>query len=186
MDFGKLLANPIVLIAGGGLGLVLMLKGGASRGSAQAVDPYSAAIAAMPFQVQMNTAALGAQTEQTQIAADHAASMYSLNVQDHAQVLSYLSNVNNNETQLDVQRSEAQSGIVNSIITTAAATQQNLQDNTQRMAATYVSRDIAQINATSADTVARYQYKGAKAAANATLFGGIAKAVGSVAQAALI
>lgn len=179
MDFGKVLSNPVVLGGGALLGIILLLKSPSAAAASQS-SGYSPAY--LSYSMQLNTAALGAQVENAQTAADLEKARFSRDLGMQSQTLSYLKNVGDNQTTLAVAGINSRAGITNAMISSSTMLALDIQGNTNRLALAQQETKRAQITADASVDVARYQYKGQKQAAKANIIGNVLGAATKVAS----
>lgn len=174
--FGDTVKSPLVLAGGAAIGLVLLLSRGNSTGGVvtSAVDP-----SIINASVQQNKDALGAQISMAAINGELAKTKLAAQVQESGFVFSYLNTQAQSAAVIENTRIASNAGIVNNIVTTGAALAIDQSNNATRLglAATEAQRSVT-VAGIAGETI-RYQ---AKKAAQTSLFGSIAKAIGSVAS----
>jgi hypothetical protein len=181
MSIGKMLGNPVVLGGGAILGVVLLLH----SSSGTAANASAAADAANPTvtsaAVDMNTAALGAQVQLATVSAQLGAAKFNADVTSQANVLNYLTSVDNNNTLLSIQQDTSAAGITNNLITSNASVVTDALNNAERLGEAYytyagsVAADNANVS------VAKLQADAQKAVSKNSLIGTIAGTIGKVA-----
>lgn len=165
----KMLTSPPIIIAGAAIGAVLLImganKGGGSSSSSDAPGYGTAVLGAT---VQMNQAAMQAQTAQMQINANLGAEQYGQDTQRQANLLGFLANIGNTNAVLTGQIAEANAGITNNSITQSFGYATDVNNNMERLNEAYISANVAQagdrsnveiagINAASAQAIANMQ-----------------------------
>lgn len=165
----KMLTSPPIIIAGAAIGAVLLImganKGGGSSSSGDAPGYGTAVLGAT---VQMNQAAMQAQTAQMQINANLGAEQYGQDTQRQANLLGFLANIGNTNAVLTGQIAEANAGITNNSITQSFGYATDVNNNMERLNEAYISANVAQagdrsnveiagINAASAQAIANMQ-----------------------------
>lgn len=184
MNVLSTLKNPVVLGGGALLGVVLLMRSsGANAAVASTADAINPTVVSATM--QYNTAALGAEVQKAQAAYQYGATVYALNVQDHANVLSYMKNLDDNATMVENSRINADAGVTNALIASNTAMVVDFSNNAERLGEAYQQTAQAQIKADADVSVAKYQYKAQKAAAKSSLIGTIVGSVAKVATAGL-
>lgn len=173
-QFGKVLTNPVVLGGGAIIGLVLLMRAPSAQAAAQSTGFNPAVMSSI---VAMNTAALGGAIESAAINAEIAKAQFARDTAQQGQILSYMKGVNENAAAVAITGIQTRAGVTNNMIASSTALALDIQQNTNRLALGAQETDRTRINADKDIQVARYQYKGQKAAA-------ISGAIGSVAGAA--
>lgn len=137
----KVLMSPPIILAGVAIGAVLLIMGkGASASTPAAGGGDNAAIGAT---VQMNSAALSAQTSQASINANVGMNQYNQDTVRQSNLLDFLANLNNSNNVVSGQIIEANAGITNNSITQSYLYAQDVNNNMTRLAQTYVSANVA-------------------------------------------
>lgn len=176
-NIGKILTSPYVLIGGGAIGLILLLaKSPQAAASTQTVG-YSSAITSNV--VALNTAALGAQSEQAAIRADLAKAQYAKDVALQATVVSYLKSVNDNNTRLSLERINSQAGIANTMIVQQNMLTMDIMNNNTRLSLGQQEIEKQRIISNASVEVAKQVASGQKVASIANAIGSV---VGSAAK----
>lgn len=129
----KLLKNPMVLGAGLLIGVVLLMsKGGSAKQSSSGADA-NATLNSLSIAADSNKAGMQAMTTMAAISAQVAINKSQSDVTNNANVMSFISSLNNISAQLTSQVNEVNAGIVNNVITTQAATKLDRQQNANRL-----------------------------------------------------
>lgn len=175
MDFPKLLENPVVLIGGAALGLVLLMSG---RGAANAATtgtsgPSSGVLA-------YNMAGLQAVTAQYHDQVDLAKTGIAADVTTQLAAYQTLQNLQNNETVVKGKMIDSNTGIVQSAIASSTAITLDTQNNTNRLGLAYVTLEQQKVASNAAVQIAQEQAKAAKSASTNGLIGQILGTVASV------
>lgn len=171
---GKTLTNPIVLGGGALVGLFLLVNRSPAN-VASGVNPVL-----IGATTQMNTAALGAQVEQSEIQADLARAGMSYDLARQGQVMSYLTNQSNNMRQLAMQRVVSETDISKTLIASNTAITVDRNQNMTRLGLAQYEVMRERIRTDGQVQVARYQYKGTKVSAIANTIGTIAGSAANV------
>lgn len=145
-DFGKVFFSPPVIIAGVVVGVAILLfnKGSgspASSGTNTQNNPI--ALATINAATQQNIAAMGNQVSLAQVAANSGAAMYQQDTVRQAQVLSYLTNINNNNTAISMGINQSQAGITQASIASSTALALDIANNNERLNEAYISANVA-------------------------------------------
>lgn len=179
LDFGKTLLSPPVIIGGIALAgvLILMHSGSASAAaSSPAADP-----AVLNANVAMNNAAMQGQVQLAQIAASQGAATLNANIQGQGQILSYLTNLSNNNAKVNETLLTTQAGVTQSQIAGSTAIALDVNNNMNRLQMGYIqaqiSADQAQAQVNIATIQANAATKIAKTNAIAGIVGGVTKAI---------
>jgi len=184
MDITKTFSNPLVIAAGVGLGLVIMLRSGSgnapSSGSYVAPE-YLSTMAAL------NAASTQAVTEQYNANLALAAKQSDNDVAKQLGYFSLIQSMDNNDAALSAQITQSHAGIVQTQITTSAAVLMDQIENAARTTQTYIQADAAKAISNNNVTIAQTQAKAAKKAATMNLVGqalGLAATVATAGMAA--
>ena len=174
-NIGKVLTNPIVLGGGLAIGLLVLITKSSGAAAATSVSGYNPAV--LSANVQMNLAALGAASTNIKTSAELEKSRFAKDVAMQSQVISYIKNVNDNNTRIGLERLSSQAGITQQMLSSSAMLVMDIQNNSNRLALGQQETQRTQINADASVSVAKAQASGQKVAA-------IASAVGSIAGSA--
>lgn len=180
---GEMLKSPVVWIAGGGIGLVmLMSKGsGVSGGASQTAGAISPAY--MTASVQMNAAALGAQIELAGVQAELGKARLAADVANNAQYFGYLKNQDNNNAVLRGKQMETSAGLSSALIASSTAIILDQQGNAGRLALAYVDANKAMHTNNSNVEMEKLKANAQKAVSRNNLIGNIFGSVAKVATA---
>lgn len=180
MNFSSALSSPIVWGGGALLGVVLMLRSSQTNANASAaadaVNPVVTSAA-----VQMNAAAMGTQVQLAGISADLAKAGYAASVTDHANVLSYMKAIDDNQTILAQQQDESNAGITNALIASSAAIIIDQSNNAARLGEAYYTYASSVAGDNANVDIAKLQANAQKAASHNSLIGTIAGSVAKIA-----
>ena len=180
MDFGDALKSPIVWGGGALIGIVLLLKPAEAAPAPQNYLPSTYGnIGAI------NSVVMGAQVELAKVQAGLGETAYQADVAKQLGFFQLMKSIDDNNRVVQSQRITANAGVTNSLIQSSAAIIIDQSNNANRLALAWQETARAKIGADRDVKVARYQYKGQKAAAKAGMIGNIAGAVGNVARAAI-
>lgn len=212
MDIGKTLSNPMVLIAGAGIGLVMLM----SKQAAPAASPnsgnnltYNSAVSAY------NIHALDAVTQQYSLAVDYGKAELTSDVTKTLGILDWMKNLNDNRSVVEAATVQSNNGIIQAAISANAAVAIDQANNRARLGEAYTSvklgqiglestrvtayseeaiaginaqRDVrvAGINGSTSVSVAQLQASALKKASKNNMIGSIANTIGSVAKLAFL
>jgi hypothetical protein len=177
MDFGEALKNPWVLGGGAVLAGLIILS---NMGKGASSGPRDASIAA---NASYNTAAMSAVTNQANIAAKLGAVQYTQDTARQANVLGYLTSLDNNRTTVEAQYLASESGVINNSITQSAAVVIDVNNNSTRLGLGYQSADVSKHNSDNGVLIANAQAKASIAQSSNAMWASIAKQVGTAAVA---
>jgi len=157
MDFGGALSNPLVLAAGAGIGLIILLNaggGGSSEASPAAINAASV----------NNQAAMRAVTDQANISAGVEKARFNADVSKQANVLSWIKNADDNQTQVALQTMRSQQAIAQSSIASHTAIVVDQQQNNARLGMAWMAARTERDKINASVTIAQIQAKTARKA----------------------
>ncbi len=175
MNFGDTLKNPIVWGGGALIGIVLLFK---------APAPIAApTVANVGNTAATNVAAYGAQVELARIQADTGGFAFQADTAKTIGLYRLLETFDNNNRIMQSQRDHSRAGITQSIIQSNTAILVDQSNNIGRLGLAYQETWRSKFDNDAKVQVARYQYKGQKAAAIAGAITGVAGAASKAAVA---
>lgn len=179
----SMLKSPIVWIAGGGLGLVLLMTKGSnvSGGASQAAGAMTPAY--MSASVSMNAAALGAQIDLARVQADLGKAKMAADITSESLYYGYLKNQADNNTILQGKQIESSAGITTALIASGTAIQLDQQGNANRLALAYVDSAKSMHTDNSNVEMTRLKANAQKSVAKSSMIGNIFGSVAKVATA---
>lgn len=176
MENGKSILENKWVWLGGAAVVAFVLFGGLGGGASSAGTADLAAV------TSLNQIGADLASKQVDSATQLGLARYQYDASVASGFFSTVNNMNNNATVLQRTYAEANAGIENSIITSGAATVQDILNNAAKTEQTQISMDgaykIAQANANAAVAAAKAQSSG-------NIFSSIAKAVTSLGTAAI-
>ena len=180
-NFGAILFSPPVMIAGiaiGGILLLMTMKGHASGGSQPSGMPSDAVQEAqISATTSNNQAAMNTQVSLAQVAAGSGAATLNANVQSQGQILSFLSNIVNNNAQVTNTILTSQAGITNNQIAAQTALAMDAQNNSNRLSLAYVSASVAEGSQAAQVMTAQVQARAAQSIAQTQAIAGISQSL---------
>lgn len=182
-EAASMLKSPLVWIAGGGLGLVLLMTksanvSGSASGAAAAVTPQY-----LTASVSMNAAALGAQIDLAQTQADLGKAQLAADVVKQSQYFSYLKALDSTNAVLEGKRMETDAGITSALIASSTAIVLDQQGNANRLGLAWAESAKSAHTDNANVEMTRLKAKAAKSVAKSNMFGSIAGSVAKVATA---
>ncbi len=181
MDLGDAFKSPIVWGGGALVGVVLLLR----SSGAEAAPPANYNPSVVGNTTAVNSAVYGAQVELAKVNAGLGEAAYKADLGKQLGFYQLLATLDNNNRVVSSQRISANAGVANSLIQSSTAIIVDQSNNAARLSLAYQTTAQTKINADKDVKVARYQYKGQKAAAKASLWSNVAGAVSNVAGKAI-
>lgn len=183
MNFGKILLSPPVLIGGVALGAIILLtmhgSGGANPNpSSPAADP-----AVLNANVAMNNTAAQQQVQLAQIAATAGANTAQANIQGQGQILSFLTNLSNNNAMVNQTLITSNAGVTQSQIAGSTSIALDVNNNLNRLQMGYIQAQISADQTQGQVNIATIQANAAKSIAKTNAISGIVTGVAKIAAA---
>jgi len=171
-DFGKVLLSPPVIIGGIALGAIILLSSHASAAGANQSSP-SADPNVLNATVAMNNTAAQQQIQLAQIAAQSGAATQSANIQSQGQILGYLTNLSNNNAQVNQTLLTTQAGVTQSQIAGSTSIALDVNNNMNRLQMGYIQAQISADQAQAQVNIATIQANAATKIAKTNAISGI-------------
>lgn len=184
MNFSETFKNPLVWGGGAVIGVILLLRSSGANAEV-AANMNAANPAVLSAGVAANAAVMGANIEIAQAQAKLGETAFQADVAKQLGFFDYLKTLDNNRAIVTNQRTVSNAGITQSLIQSSTAIIVDQSNNATRLGLAYEETNQAEIKATADVSIARYQYKAAKAVSKNNMFGQIAGAIGGVAKAAI-
>jgi|SRR5579872_2264004 len=182
-DFGKILFSPPVIIGGVAIGAFLLLTSKPAAASSPASGGPSAA--QLSAYVQTNHDAMAQQVQLAQISASTGVAALNADNISQGQMLSFLTNINNNNTVVQGKLIDSHAGITQAQIASSTALALDVQNNMTDLQKTYSAANVAEAGYVAQENIANSQLKAATKVANDNLIGSIFGSVAKVATAGI-